>query len=214
MGSAAGSEDCGQSGSTGGRERGSPEAPGLDLVSGGIPQPQRAGTSGWDHRAEPETHRAALSMTFLTSFTFNFTYHPASQTWPHPGDCLQVTIAGVIDIWPLFFSIVLENVPRELWVTSVAGVGLILCCLSKMQFHRAFDRLLSFHELFCNVLTNSLLDLKPKISIILKNVLSVYYSLEFAKCKVFLSDYWNFKYFLNSSDTTLFLLFWWFVCPT
>lgn len=38
-----------------------------------------------------------VRLFFLTSFTFNFTYYPASQTWPHPGHCLQVIIAGMID---------------------------------------------------------------------------------------------------------------------
>lgn len=64
VGSAAGSEDPGQSGSTGGREGGNSEAPGLDLVSGGVPHHQRPGTFGRKHRADPGSHRAALGTTF------------------------------------------------------------------------------------------------------------------------------------------------------
>lgn len=39
-----------------------------------------------------------VRLFFFTSFTFNFSYYPASQTRPHPHDCLQVTTAGMIAI--------------------------------------------------------------------------------------------------------------------
>ena len=70
LGSAAGPEDRCQFGSTGGRERGSPEATGLDLLSGGSPQPQRPGASGWVYRAEPRAHRTAHRTPFLSSTSF------------------------------------------------------------------------------------------------------------------------------------------------
>lgn len=64
LGPAAGTEDPGKLGSTGGRERGSSETSGLDLLSRGSPQPQRPRASAWHYTAEPRTYRATHGVIF------------------------------------------------------------------------------------------------------------------------------------------------------
>lgn len=46
-------------------------------------------------------------------------YHLTSHAWPHPGDCLQFTYAGMIAIWPSLLGVVCENLLCELCDCSV-----------------------------------------------------------------------------------------------
>lgn len=64
LGPAAGTEDPDELSSTGGRERGSSETSGLDLLSRGSPQPQRPRAFAWHYRAEPGTYIATHGVIF------------------------------------------------------------------------------------------------------------------------------------------------------